>query len=233
MELRELEEAWQASFVGSSLSSSTVEICRRIRELDVEMQQVGARAEGVVLAQLALMSGSNSRDADPAAKMHLLEAMDESEQLPHQLNQQKFALLQQELDSLYKASCVLSEQKANLTQQIHDLIQEKSSKFNDAYHVVEAAIRRNSAYQKIQQTQQSPKLQSGALPSPRAGRGAEGDAAAGALEVDGNDIQAGSLAGAQATDGPRYCFCNEISYGEMIACENPEVRLCSLLLVPA
>jgi len=23
---------------------------------------------------------------------------------------------------------------------------------------------------------------------------------------------------------PRYCHCRQVSYGEMIACENPEVR---------
>ena len=23
---------------------------------------------------------------------------------------------------------------------------------------------------------------------------------------------------------PRYCLCNQVSYGDMVACDNPEVR---------
>lgn len=24
---------------------------------------------------------------------------------------------------------------------------------------------------------------------------------------------------------PRYCLCNQVSYGDMVACDNPDVRL--------
>ena len=26
---------------------------------------------------------------------------------------------------------------------------------------------------------------------------------------------------------PRYCICNQVSYGDMVACDNPDVRLAS------
>jgi hypothetical protein len=29
---------------------------------------------------------------------------------------------------------------------------------------------------------------------------------------------------------PVYCFCQKISYGEMVACDNDEVRVCSRLV---
>ena len=25
---------------------------------------------------------------------------------------------------------------------------------------------------------------------------------------------------------PRYCLCNQVSYGDMVACDNPEYREC-------
>ena len=27
---------------------------------------------------------------------------------------------------------------------------------------------------------------------------------------------------------PRYCLCNQVSYGDMVACDNPDVRFFSL-----
>jgi len=29
---------------------------------------------------------------------------------------------------------------------------------------------------------------------------------------------------------PRYCLCNQVSYGDMVACDNPDVSLISLSL---
>lgn len=29
---------------------------------------------------------------------------------------------------------------------------------------------------------------------------------------------------------PTYCFCNQVSYGEMVACDNPDVRIFSKLI---
>lgn len=29
---------------------------------------------------------------------------------------------------------------------------------------------------------------------------------------------------------PTYCFCNQVSYGEMVACDNPDVRIISKLI---
>lgn len=45
-----------------------------------------------------------------------------------------------------------------------------------------------------------------------------------------------SQSAAEATDGewtydpnePRYCLCNQVSYGDMVACDNEDVRIYSI-----
>lgn len=34
-------------------------------------------------------------------------------------------------------------------------------------------------------------------------------------------------------DEPRYCLCNQVSYGDMVACDNPDVRViyCSVITI--
>jgi hypothetical protein len=30
---------------------------------------------------------------------------------------------------------------------------------------------------------------------------------------------------------PRYCLCNQVSYGDMVACDNPDVRMICYLII--
>ncbi|PIA13898.1 hypothetical protein COEREDRAFT_48061 [Coemansia reversa NRRL 1564] len=45
------------------------------------------------------------------------------------------------------------------------------------------------------------------------------------LSLDGIEVDAGNnAAGIEESDDQPYCFCQQVSYGDMVACDGPDCR---------
>ena len=115
-----------------------------------------------------------------------------------------------DVDELTKRAVAVCDEKVALAQQCYDLVEQHIARLDKDLRVFDQALAEKEA---------AAAAAKGLVPPPTAASvGGAGLASPEPPAVAG--APAGARAAAANPDEPKYCVCNRVSFGEMIACEN-------------
>lgn len=207
------------SFIGS-VADVPAELQRKfrlLRELDERTHQLEIRLETDCLEQLQEAAGKQQGDSLPPPKRQRLSPNDSS------VAPQTTWKLQEQIEHNTNELLKLSEEKVQLAHQIYDYVDRHIQKLDKELKAFDAEVENERARLGL------PPLQPQLVASPMEGgaavtegrqrrRASSGEEAAAVPAPDSYEA-ALALAG---PDEPTYCFCNRISFGEMIGCDNDD-----------
>ncbi|KAK9788832.1 hypothetical protein WJX73_006091 [Symbiochloris irregularis] len=179
-----------------------------MRQLDERAADCQKRLDAA--AQAALDAHTAQRTEAPAGKRAKVEPKIQAPE----------TLWDTQMESLYQEIHRLAEEKVALAQQVYDYVDQRIRRLDKDMKAFDSELARERVKLGLPEVDPSVLVaEAEAAAAPRkATRGTRRSQAAapGAAEV------AQALADPSE---PTYCFCNRVSFGEMVACDNPDCRV--------